>query len=104
MGIVLVLELYLSCIIQVLSCGDNVLFCGLVHQEDVAHFPPELTDPDILADIVNFTPNKKAKVCFSEDADGNLCLEPPVEEFMLTQIKVLQGLIRLTQECVFLCR
>ena len=41
---------------QVLSCGDNVLFCGLVHDEDVAHFPPELTDPHILSQIVNFQP------------------------------------------------
>ena len=61
-----------------------------MHQEDVVHFPPELTDPDILADIVNFSPNKNAMICSSEDSDGNNLLEPPgpVEEFMLIQIKV----------------
>ena len=75
-------------LIEVLSCGDNVLFCGLVHPEDVAHFPPELTDPEILAEIVNFSPNTDAKVTSVQDSDGNNCLEPPVDEFRLVQIKV----------------
>ena len=75
---------------QVLSCGDNVLFFGLVHPEDVSHFPPELTDPDILADIVNFAPNKNAKVSVTKDSDGNDCLEPPVDEFRLIQVKVIK--------------
>lgn len=74
--------------IEVLSCGDNVLFCGLVHPEDVAHFPPELTDPEILADIVNFSPNTEAKVTSCKDSAGNNCLEPPVDEFRLIQMKV----------------
>ena len=66
-----------------------------MHQEDVVHFPPELTDPDILADIVNFSPNKNAMICSSEDSDGNKLLEPPVEEFMLIQIKVLMNSLTL---------
>eukprot|EP00092_Neocalanus_flemingeri_P068388 GFUD01083578.1.p1 GENE.GFUD01083578.1~~GFUD01083578.1.p1 ORF type:complete len:388 (-),score=78.03 GFUD01083578.1:104-1267(-) len=74
--------------VEVLSCGDNVLFCGLVHPEDVSHFPPELTDPEILAEIVNFTPNLDAKVSVTKDSDGNDCLEPPVDEFRLIQIKM----------------
>ena len=59
-----------------------------MHPEDVAHFPPELTDPEILAEIVNFSPNLNAKVSFSKDNDGNDSLEPPVDEFRLIQIKV----------------
>ena len=74
--------------VEVLSCGDNVLFCGLVHQEDISHFPPELTDPDILADIVNFSPNSEARVIEQLDSDNNLCLAPPVEEFKLIKIQV----------------
>ena len=60
----------------------------MVHDEDVIHFPPELTDPDILANMVNFSPNSKAKVVSKEDSNGNICLEPPVEEFRLTQLEV----------------
>ena len=71
-----------------LSCGDNVLFCGLVHEEDVVHFPPELTDPDILSDIVNFSPNKTARVTVETDDDGFPCLSPNVEEFKLSCLKM----------------
>ena len=67
-----------------------MLFCGLVLAEDIAHFPPELTDPDILAEIVNFAPNKDAKVVAVKDAEDNDCLEPPVKEFSLKQIKVIK--------------
>ena len=74
--------------LEVLSCGDNVLFCGLVHQEDISHFPPALTDPDILAEIVNFCPNSGARVREELDSDNNLCLAPPVEEFKLIKIQV----------------
>ena len=74
--------------LEVLSCGDNVLFCGLVHHQDVSHFPPELTDPDILADIVNFSPNSEARVREQLDSDNNLCLAPHVEEFKLVKIQV----------------
>ena len=73
---------------QVLSCGDNVLFCGLVHDEDVAHFPPELTDPNILSEIVNFEPASNALVTPETDAEGHLSLAPPVQEFRLTSIKL----------------
>ena len=73
--------------LQVLSCGDNVLFCGLVHPEDVSHFPPELTDPDILADIVNFSAGPDARVLETTDCDQNLCLAPPVQEFKLIKIQ-----------------
>ena len=76
------------CFLQVLSCGDNVLFCGLVHEEDTKHFPTELTDPKILSDIVNFSPNLSARVMTLQDGEGNNVLAPPVEEFMLTQVKV----------------
>ena len=75
--------------LEVLSCGDNVLFCGLVHQRDVSHFPPELTDPEILADIVNFSPRSGARVREQLDGENNLCLAPPVEEFRLTKIEVM---------------
>lgn len=74
--------------LQVLSCGDNVLFCGLVHDEDVAHFPPELTDPHILSQIVNFQPASNAVVSPETDTEGNLSLAPPVQEFQLTSIKL----------------
>ena len=77
--------------LQVLSCGDNVLFCGLVHDEDVAHFPPELTDPHILSQIVNFQPASSAVVSPETDCEGNLTLAPPVEEFRLTSIKLRPG-------------
>ena len=77
-----------SLYLQVLSCGDNVLFCGLVHEEDISHFPKELTDPKILSNIVNFNPNSTARVSPSIDTGGNTCLSPPVEEFQLTVIDV----------------
>ena len=38
-----------------LSCGDNVLFAGLVAPEgEVSDFPAALMDPGTLATIVNF--------------------------------------------------
>ena len=59
----------------------------MVHPEDVSHFPPELTDPDILADIVNFSAGPDARVLETTDGDQNLCLAPPVQEFKLIKIQ-----------------
>ena len=79
------------CHSQVLSCGDNVLFCGLVHEEDVTHFPPELTDPDILSRIANFTPGPSARVTPLQETEDQLSLAPPVREFRLTSVKLRPG-------------
>ena len=59
-----------------------------MHDEDVAHFPPELTDPDILSQIVNFQPASSALVSPEADTEGNLSLAPPVQEFQLTSISL----------------
>ena len=64
------------------------MFCGLVHEDDTKHFPPELTDPKILSEIVNFSPNSSTRVLQAKDHEGNFVLAPPVEEFKLTQVKV----------------
>lgn len=74
--------------VEVLSCGDNVLFCGLVHDEDVKHFPPQLTDPDILAQVVSFKPSPSPLVPEGRDEEGHSTLSPPVREFSLTKIEV----------------
>ena len=49
-----------------------------------------MTDPEILADIVNFSQNLNVKVSVSKECDGNEGLEPPLEalQFSLKQIKV----------------
>ena len=44
-----------SLCVQVLSCGDNVMFAGLVAPEgEESDFPAALMDPGTLATIVNF--------------------------------------------------
>jgi len=77
--------------VEVLSCGDNVLFCGLVHQEDSAHFPPELMDPALLAQVVSFKPSPSPRVKEMEDYEGLPTLSPPVKEFKLAKIQVEGG-------------
>merc|ERR1712192_97253 len=77
--------------VEVLSCGDNVLFCGLVHEEDSVHFPPELTDPALLAEVVSFKPSPSPRVEEVEDSEGLPTLSPPVKEFKLAKIKVEDG-------------
>jgi len=77
--------------VEVLSCGDNVLFCGLVHEEDSVHFPPELTDPALLAEVVSFKPSPSPRVEEVEDCEGLPTLSPPVKEFKLAKIKVEDG-------------
>lgn len=74
--------------LEVLSCGDNVLFCGFVSPADISHFPSDLTNPDLLATIVNFNPTKQPKVEPTKKKDGSLLYSPPVREFSLSRVVV----------------
>ena len=76
--------------VEVLSCGDNVLFCGLVHQEDSIHFPPALTDPSLLARVVSFLPSASPLVPETTDQEGHPSLAPPVREFRLTKLLTVE--------------